>query len=372
MQSNQDIAITSNLDDTHLKDDITRAAADLEYRIINLYILNSITYLSTRLIKINPPLYILGLIFSLFVFVASIVVAIICREPIIPISYHLLFVSFLAGFALVIVRIGYRHSLSILFSVTDYFADVEAYIAITRWILRAFTPSIQILVSLCFAYLGCAMAAAWSTNKTAVPIHSSSYVATSLASFVLGDGAYLALLIPTIVRVASRYRFRLYSFAPSEAPFIRKAKLGFGVLTFAYAVIFSVILLELYQLHPSGSYITTQITIWCLLFGLTLISYSFLYPHYFLSRIIRREKWAVLDSLQAKIDQLYRENNPPDAKFASEIKALIELYSLIKDSSSNSLNFGVWRIYFSSLILPTISFLSGIVNWRGIISRFGL
>jgi hypothetical protein len=143
-------------------------------------------------------------------------------------------------------------------------------------------------------------------------------------------------------------------------------------MTIANAIVFSVVMLEIYLMDPSGSRTTMRLALSCLLFGVLVISYSFLYPHLFLSRIVRQEKWAVLDTLQAKINHLYSGQDLPDPKTAGEIKALMDLYSLAKLSPDSSLNFAVLRTYFSSLILPIASFIAGLINWRDLISRGGL
>jgi hypothetical protein len=143
------------------------------------------------------------------------------------------------------------------------------------------------------------------------------------------------------------------------------------MLTITNAIVFSTTMLEIYQMGPSGSRTTLRLALMSLILGFLVISYSFIYPHVFLSRIIRQEKWSVLDMLQAKINLLYSGDDLPDAKTAKEIKALMELYNLAKLSSNSSLNVAGLRTYFSSLILPTASFFAGLINWKEILAKGG-
>lgn len=354
------------------KDDLIHHILSLDDRVVDFYILSRLTLLCAKIMSRDLPPYIIGLFTSIAVFSLSFIILLIRGEPLFPVSYHLLFVSLQAGLALVTMKWAYQYSRQILFDILDCFSDEKAFSEIAQWVRRVSNPTTQILTCLFFALLGCGMAASWSGNKTRIPIFLSSYIVVFISGFLIGNGAYFALTVPTVAYVLSKCRFRLYCFAPSEAPFIRKVKSCFGMMTVANAIVFSVVMLEIYLMDPSGSKTTMRLALSCLIFGVLVISYSFLYPHLFLSRIVRQEKWAVLDTLQARINHLYDGHDLPDPKTAGEIKALMDLYSLAKMSPDSSLNFAVLRTYFSSLILPMASFIAGLINWRDLISRGGL
>lgn len=354
------------------KDDLIRYILSLDDRVVDLYILSRLTLICTKVTRLNLPSYIVGLFTSIAIFLLSFTILLVRGEPLFPVSYHLLLVSLETGLALVIMNSAYLYSRQILFDILECFSDENAFADIARWLRLVSNPIVQLLTCFFFALLGCGLAASWSGNKDGIPIFLSSYIIVFIAGFLIGNGAYFALTAPTLACVLSKCRFCLYCFAPSEAPFIRKVKSCFGMMTIGNAIVFSVVMLEIYLMGPSGSKTTMRLALLCLLFGVSIISYSFLYPHLFLSRIVRREKWAVLDNMQAKISSLYGGQNLPDPKVAGEIRELMDLYNLAKQSSDSSLNFAVLWTYFSSLILPMASFLAGLVNWRDLLSKGGL
>lgn len=355
--------------ETYVKEDVIHYVLALDDRVVNLYILSWLTLFCTKITKLNVPSYVTGLCTAIVIFLLSFIILVVRGEPLVPVSYHLLFVSLQIGLALVIMKWAYLYSRQILFDILDCFSDTKAFSDIAYWVHKVSNPTIQILVCLFFALLSCGLAVIWNNNQSRIPIFLSSYIVAFISGFLIGNGAYFALIVPTIACVLSKCRFRLYCFAPSDAPFIRKVKSCFGMMTIANAIVFSVVMLEIYLLGPSGSKITMRLALACLIFGILVISYSFLYPHLFLSKIIRQEKWAVLDTLQARINRLYNSHDLPDSNTACEIKALMDLYSLAKLSPDSSLNVAVLRTYFSSLILPTVSFIAGLINWHDLISR---
>jgi hypothetical protein len=366
-QSNQINAAISGPDIGCLKDDLIRDTSSLDGRIVNLYIFNQVARFFEKILGRQLPPYLIGLLTSATVFLVSLVVLMISGKLLLQVILHLFIVSVLSGLALVVMKSALQYNLQILFDITDCFCDEKAFTDIKTWLRNVSNPIAQILASVLFALLGCAVVFAWSASKSSVPIYFSSYIVTFVAGFILGNGAYFALTVPTIVRVFSKCRFHLYCFAPSDSPFIRKIKTSFGMMTIANAIIFSIGMMEIYLMGPFGSKTTMRVALCSLIFGLLIVSYSFLYPHYFLTRIVRREKWAVLEIMQAKINKLYSEHDIPDSKNATEIKALMELYDLAKQSSDSSLNFAVLRTYVSSLILPTASFIAGLINWNEIV-----
>lgn len=367
MENSQITTSVSNSDARCPKDDLIFHASALDKRIVNLYIFNWVASFFEKILGRSLPSYVIGLLASSTVFLVSIIILIISGKPLLQVVYHLLFVSALSGLALVVMKSALQYNLQILFDITDCFSEERAFSDIKAWLRKVSNPMVQVLASVFFALLGCAIVFAWSESKGSVPIYFSSYIVTFVAGFILGNGAYFALTVPTIVRVFSRCRFHLYCFAPSDSPFIRKIKSCFGMMTVANAIIFSIGMLEIYLMGPFGSKTTTRVALWSLISGLLIVSYSFLYPHYFLTRIVRQEKWAVLEIMQAKINKLYNGHELPDSKNAAEIKALMELYDLAKQSSDSSLNFAVLRTYVTSLILPTASFIAGLINWKEIV-----
>lgn len=201
------------------KDDLIHHILSLNDRVVDLYILSRLTLLCAKITSLDLPSYIIGLFTSIAIFLLSFMILLVRGEPLFPVSYHLLFVSLQAGLALVIMKSAYLYSRQILFDILDCFSDEKAFSDIVQWVRRVSNPTIQILACLFFALLGCGLAASWSGNKTRIPIFLSSYIVVFISGFLIGNGAYFALTVPTIAYVLSKCRFRLYCFAPSEAPF---------------------------------------------------------------------------------------------------------------------------------------------------------
>jgi len=207
-------------------------------------------------------------------------------------------------------------------------------------------------------------------GDSTIPIYVSSYVAVAFASFVIGNGIYLVLTIPSLLFPIRNCRFILFPLSPVDSPFIAKSVSAFSKLIFGYALGFSLVLIELIYLNPFSSEATMQIALGTLIFGLFLISYSFLLPNYFLSQIIKNEKTRILKDLQGRIMELYVDPQLLDAKKTNDIKAITDVYEKVKASREYPIKFSGFRSYITSLLLPILSFFSGFVNWEIDISNW--
>jgi hypothetical protein len=262
---------------------------------------------------------------------------------------------------------GSRMSNQSFLELTNYIVNEEVLVLQKKWVNKIYSLRKQIIVSILFVILSLTIVRFLEVKYSSIPIYVSFYIAVAFASFLLGNGIYVVIINPSLLIPIRNSRLTLYPLAPADSPFITKAVSAFNRLILGYALGFSLLLLiiiELYRFNPFGDDATLPIASSILIFGLFLISYSFLLPNYLLSQIIKNEKYRVLENLQSKIVDLYRTIQPLDIKKSKDIKAITDIYEIVKSSREYPISFSGFRNYITSMLLPILSFLSGFVDWK--------
>jgi len=224
----------------------------------------------------------------------------------------------------------------------------------------------QLTVSFAVAILG-TLSIFFLVQARSANFKVGSYVLVFLCLVGVGQGAYCAVVIPTLAREISKQRLELFWFKPADSPWISEASAFFTKLSMADALIVLLGICGLFLLRPFESRNTALVAGGWLAIGLVVLSYTFLFPHRYLTQVIRREKKRQLEHLQTlitsyevRIEQLT----------ASEYKRLLDhinLYNYLSGSRDNAIDVEAWLKYASSLGVPILAFVGGLAA-----KRFGL
>jgi hypothetical protein len=181
--------------------------------------------------------------------------------------------------------------------------------------------------------------------------------------FFIGANVELALIFPGIASALSRCEVQVNPIDPSRTPGVRNLASMFGVFTLMLTV--SGLLLMMPLLYIVSHYyalwqLRTIIGVWLCLWALVIYFFSF--SQYYLSVVVRREKKKILNELQVKLQDAYRNLDISKEQSVNIMKDLGDLYNAIRGSRNMPLDVEIIAQYASSLLISLIPFLIEILR----------
>ena len=193
------------------------------------------------------------------------------------------------------------------------------------------------------------------------------YLLGSLAMFCVSHGGYCGLLIPTIARPLSKGGLKLFWLNPADSEPIKIASWGLRLLTLADGFFVTACIVSLYWFQPWESTLVATISgIW-LIVGVIAVSYSFFYPHYYLNKAITSEKKKQLEIMKAILDDYHLRIKELDEDDFKKLNEYIQIYERLSKTRDSSIDTSAFRSYLTSVVLPTISFFTGLIDFQPII-----
>jgi hypothetical protein len=239
--------------------------------------------------------------------------------------------------------------------------DEKGLVLLRDWFRSFLSLPKQLITSLLLGGLSVPSSLMIARN-TSVSLDVGAYVLIFFCMFSVGHGFYCAVLIPTLAKAGSTERMRLFWLSPADSPGIKMASLAFAKLSVADAAVVTICIIMMYWFRPWESPIAALISgIWLLL-GLTAVSYSFLYPHYHLSKAIKAEKNRQMAGLQGIITS-YRKHleNLGEDDF-EKLSELVKLYEQLAAARETAIDMRALRRFLTSLVIPTLSFFGGLFD----------
>lgn len=323
--------INSGIRILHLKDTTGSALAVTAILSVLIYLA---TTLISRMFNHFAPLLIPSLAVASFVTALSLGVVKILHDNILPLNAKNLVSLALDGKGLVALH--------------DWF---QSFLSLPR----------QLITSVSLGGLGVLSSLVIARN-TSVSLDVGSYVLVFFCVFSVGHGFYCAILIPTLAKAGSKERMRLFWLNPAVSPGVKMASSAFAKLSAADAVIVTICIVVMYWFRPWESPIAALISgIWLLL-GLVAVSYSFLYPHYYLSKAIKAEKNRQLARFQGIITSYRDRLEDLDEDDFKKLSELIKLYDQLAAARETAIDMQALRSFLTSLVIPTLSFFGGLID----------
>ena len=238
-------------------------------------------------------------------------------------------------------------------------AGEDGICAMQLWFERAFRLRRQLLFSVMTGVLATVSAALVASTTLNRIISPGMYVAVFLSMAAVGHGAYCALIIPTLARSASKHSMDLYPYDPASSSGIHMASQVFSRLALANSLVVTVMMLLIFVLSPWQEQVGLVTALAWLLIGWGVATYSFAYPHFYLSKAISEAKQRQLHKLDDVIHTYDQRLSSLRAHEFERFQGLLDLRQKISDTRNSAIDFAAWRNYASSLFIPFLSFVAG-------------
>ena len=211
-----------------------------------------------------------------------------------------------------------------------------------------------------------------SSGLAPFQIHTAYYIALGFIGFSLPQGVIWGLLTPTsinqIYKIKSNELFA-YRLNPSQTPIIIALSRVLSNYALDFAIVTTICLLAVIALKPTNA--TTTIGLFIVLFvGYLVSSYTFFRSQYLLSIIIRREKDYSIDQINIELNRYWNRLGKLDKASFEKMNNLIHLVSVVQSTKNTAIDLSSTRSYFSSLIIPTITYAAGVIDWAQVLKYF--
>lgn len=288
-------------------------------------------------------------------------------NPLAPfVSYSALVGTVIATFSYPIVKLLYDDIAPNIRKIIPLAANDRALLKVRDWFVWFLDINRQIRIAALVAGLGFATIVL-VPSYTSARFEVGSYLLVFFTYFGLGQGLYCAIIIPSLVKAASNERWELFWLKPADSPAVTEVKITYMKLTIADSIFCTLGLVGLYWLKPWESPVVTLISALWLLVGLIAVTYSFVYPQYYLRNLILAEKQRQLLHVQGLIDT-YRDKLPVLTKEDTErLSHLFFVYDRLLGARESGLDLSVFSRFVASLIFPIISFFVGQIDWTMIL-----
>ena len=248
--------------------------------------------------------------------------------------------------------------------------------SIIAWIEFVTDPRKQRIAVVIMAVLAVAVTALLQAQRVRpFPIYVSTYLAMVAAGIGLGQGVYLAVLVPTSAVVLARLDpadLRTYKLNPSRTPLLA----GYARLMNAYArasaLSTTLALATIIALRPIWTATATWALLGVLFLGYVITSYVFIVPHLVLSSVIRREKARALAEVQVVVSAMWERALSGDLEAGQSFERLRRFADEIYQSRSSLVDIAGIRAYAASLAVPTLTLIAGRINWIALLRKAGL
>jgi len=240
-------------------------------------------------------------------------------------------------------------------------SDEDGIIALRSWFRSFSSIPKQFAFSLFFGVL-CISTLAMVERHTTADFDLSDYFLGFIAIFSVSHGGYSGILIPTLAKAASQERMRLFWLDPAASSGVKMASSAFAKLSWADALFVTLCMIGLYWFKPWESRVVALISGAWLVAGWVAVSHSFLYPHYYLSKAIRTEKYRQMANIQSVITSYRARLEELDEDDFKKLSELINVYERVAAARETSIDLQAFRNFATSLVIPTLSFLGGLVD----------
>jgi len=239
-------------------------------------------------------------------------------------------------------------------------SNVKGLSSIKHWFESTFRLSRQILGSLLTSLAAVITLSCLSFFSSYINISLGLFIAVFGSMFAVGNGLYCAIVIPTISRCIADCTLDLYPYNPATTIGMSATVSVFSKLTLANGFVSTYVIILLFTASPWTNTQTIAVTIVWMLLGWGVTTYSFVYPNYYLSKPVARVRLQTLEILDNLIIQHHSNVQRNVITGNDALTQLIDLRDRVNKSRTSTINFLGIKDYFSSLLLPLLTFLIGL------------
>lgn len=205
--------------------------------------------------------------------------------------------------------------------------------------------------------LGWILYISWLANHPLAVFHVGPFVTIALSCIqAVWVGYYLYPFYVAFPSRLNRYHFDLYTADPSSSEVVgRLSRLLTFILyvTMGYIVWLTIGLtyVDVLTAETPTPGLIFSVFVW----APTVILYAA--GQFHLSDLITRAKWKILNEVQTKVEELYKEKKIPDKETLDRINKLMDYHDRIKGTPDSALNFRASLNFLNSLLLPILAFV---------------
>jgi hypothetical protein len=285
-----------------------------------------------------------------------------------PVFTFAFLASFLTAFSFGVIKYLDHHILSVSFdafpkNLVDFALDNKSLAALSNWLRSYLSLEKQLVVSSIIGILGTASTFYIAKNRS-MNFKFGSYILIFCCFFAIGHGAYCAVIIPTLAKVLSQKRMKMFWLNPADSSWVNDASSFFTKLSMADALIVAFVIGGLYLLKPWESSKTAWVAgIW-LVIGIACLSYTFLYPHYYLNKAIKSEKKRQMENLQTIIRTYQTRVEGLNKSEFKDLFERIKLYDHLSAAKESAVDTQALLRFITSIIVPSLTYLGGFLSKR--------
>jgi hypothetical protein len=223
------------------------------------------------------------------------------------------------------------------------------------WVRHYSSKTWQVALGAVLAVISMIVFAVAAFGQQSVDLPAGIILLIGISAACISNAIYCALYVPTVCQVYAKGQVEMPWLDPARTPIIRRGSGAFALLSLFEAIIFGITMLGFLFAQPwVNSYYSALAVIW-LLFGLAIITYSFVVPHYYMSMMIRHARDRNLESLLHDIDEVHAQDSSSfDAP--QRAVALGTLYQQLKSGSGTFIDLGALNKFAGTILIPIISF----------------
>lgn len=276
--------------------------------------------------------------------------------------YWLIYFAFLNYFLLVFPQIAWARVIKISDDVDDILElenNKKNYIS---WMSRRLNLRVQIVLSIFGGIIGIAAAIIFSSSLAGiVELCIASYISIFITCSFGINAVYWLWSVPLQIQRLNQFpSLRLTWNNPAKTPGIRSQSqlLGLSSILCAFGVVMFIMpIIWAYSSLQQSDNLFTVANIFAFLVCLSTVVFVSVYPQYWLSAIVYREKYRILDKLSNEIYAIYTNSKVEDYSIWPYLESKVNVYQTIYSTSSFTIDIptlGKYIVAFITLAFPFI------------------
>lgn len=199
-------------------------------------------------------------------------------------------------------------------------------------------------------------------NIASATIPTGTYIMIAVLGYQIGEVTWNYILVSLEAHRISLMKHKLYCLRPADTVSLHKSLQGYNQLAALNSLFMTAFLGMLALLLPEQQYLTNPILLVVLIITYFVIGLSIFVPRLSIQRIVQASKIQKMKSIQNLLNPLYDRIQVLSTTEFEQLKRLDEIHEIIQSSSENYLPFSTIGRVFSTLFLPTLTFILAVAS----------